>query len=66
VLKRWREWRLEYLEADLSDWRSALVVRETWGGHARAALRARREIARLEKRITRLRLKASEKGSDRG
>ncbi len=57
MLRRWRERRLALLEADLSDWRSALVVRQSYGGGARSALRAELMVARLERRIARLKNK---------
>lgn len=62
MLRHWRERRLRLLEANLSDWHSALIVCEDFGGMARRALRAEQMIARLERKIARLKSKVDQSG----
>lgn len=63
MLRRWRERRLENVEAKLRDWQDELYWAQRQGANRRE-LGCRRAIARLEKRIARLRGKLDLEESD--
>jgi hypothetical protein len=56
MLRRWREHRLECIEADLVDWETSLSIREETG-QRRAALKAEKAIAAVTAKRDRLRTK---------